>query len=67
VKANLRSVLTPDDEELEIVPHLKGSTDFEVYESVVIKPKETILPWDDNVKPTYSLSYTVSTKVDFSG
>jgi hypothetical protein len=36
VKASLRSVLTDDDEEMEIVPHVKGSTDFEVYESVVV-------------------------------
>ena len=36
VKASLRSVLTEDDEEMEIVPHVKGSTDFEVYESVLV-------------------------------
>ena len=53
----MRSVLTEDDEELEIVPHVKGSLDFEVYEQVTIEPKETILPWDDNVKPVYSLTY----------
>jgi len=57
VKASLRSVLTDDDEEIEIVPHVKGSLDFEVYEQVTIEPKETILPWDDNVKPVYTLTY----------
>ena len=36
VKASLRSVLTEEDEEMEIVPHVKGSTDFEVYESVLV-------------------------------
>jgi len=60
LKASLRSVLTEDDEELEIVPHVKGSTDFEVYESVVIKPRETLLPWDDNDKPSFELKYEVS-------
>ena len=59
VKASLRSVLTPDDEELEIVPHVKGSTDFEVYEKVEMKPRLTILPWDENTKPNYTLSYKV--------
>ena len=57
IKASLRSVLTEDDEELEIVPHVKGSTDFEVYESVVIKPRETILPWDEANKPVFELKY----------
>ncbi len=38
---------------------MKGSTDFEVYESVVIKPRETILPWDEDVHPTYDLIYQV--------
>lgn len=53
-------MLTEDDEEIEIVPHVKGSSDFEVYESVVIKPRETLLPWDDNVKPVYDLKYAAS-------
>lgn len=52
-------MLTPDDEELEIVPHVKGSTDFEVYEKVEMKPEVTILPWDENTKPNYTLSYKV--------
>ena len=59
IKASLRSVLTEDDEELEIVPHVKGSTDFEVYESVVIQPRETVLAWDSNKKPVYELTYKV--------
>jgi nuclear pore complex protein Nup210 len=60
VKASLRSVLTEDDEEMEIVPHVKGSTDFEVYESVLVKPREVIMPWDENTKPTYSISYSAT-------
>ena len=51
--------MTKDDEEVEIIPHLKGSTDFEVYEQVEIKPLLTVLPWDDNVKPNYTLTYKV--------
>ena len=54
--------MTEDDEEIEIVPHIKGSLDFEVYEQVEIQPKETILPWDDNVKPIYNLSYKAKGK-----
>lgn len=57
----MRSVLAEDDEELEIVPHVKGSTDFEIYESVVIKPRETILPWDENSQTSFELKYTVKT------
>ena len=56
----MRSVLAEDDEELEILPHIKGSTDFEIYESVVIKPRETILAWDATKSPSYDLTYTAS-------
>ena len=59
VKANLRSVLNEEDEEIEIIPHVKGSTDFEVYEKVTMKPTFTLLPWDDNKKPNYTLNYKV--------
>jgi len=57
VKANLRSVLDEEDEELEIIPHVKGSTGFEIFDQVVIKPTFTLLPWDDNLKPNYTLMY----------
>ena len=52
--------MAEDDEELEILPHIKGSTDFEIYESVVIKPRETILAWDASKSPSYELTYTAS-------
>ncbi|CAB4064919.1 NUP210 [Lepeophtheirus salmonis] len=60
VKAHLRSVLTSDDEEIEVVPHLRGNVDFEIYEAIKLNPKETILPWDETVKPEYSLNYKAS-------
>ncbi len=60
IKASLRSVLTDDDEEIEIIPHVKASADFEVYESVVVKPREVVMPWDDNLKQTYDLFFSVS-------
>jgi len=60
IKASLRSVLTEDDEEIEVVPHVRGSLDFEVYESVVIKPRDVIMPWDENLKPTYNIYFSVS-------
>jgi hypothetical protein len=53
-------VLTEEDEELEIVPHVKGSTDFEIYESVIIKPRETVLAWDETKRTSYDLTYKVS-------
>ena len=60
-------MLTEDDEEIEIVPHVKGATDFEIYESVVIKPRETVLPWDENLKTSYTLKYEVSILTFFNG
>lgn len=60
IKASLRSVLAEDDEELEILPHVKGSAEFEIYESVVIKPRETILAWDADKSPSYELTYAAS-------
>ena len=52
--------MTEDDEEIEILPHVKGSSEFAVYESVVIKPRETILAWDANKSSSYELSYQAS-------
>jgi len=60
IKASLRSTLTPDDDETEITPHIKGVTDFEIYESVLVNPRQTILPWDAATKPEYQLSYKVT-------
>jgi len=60
IKASLRSTLTPDDEETEITPHIKGVTDFEIYESVLVNPRMTVLPWDGATKPNYQLSYKVT-------
>ena len=63
IKASLRSTLTPDDDETEITPHVKGVTDFEIYEEVLINPRRTVLPWDSDTKPDYLLSYKVD-KID---
>eukprot|EP00090_Calanus_glacialis_P028282 TRINITY_DN45475_c0_g1_i1.p1 TRINITY_DN45475_c0_g1~~TRINITY_DN45475_c0_g1_i1.p1 ORF type:complete len:919 (-),score=251.02 TRINITY_DN45475_c0_g1_i1:238-2994(-) len=60
IKASLRSTLTPDDDETEITPHIKGVTDFEIYESVLVNPRQTVLPWDAATKPDYQLSYKVT-------
>ena len=40
-------------------PHVKVTTDFEIYESVVMKPTKTILPYDPSLTPNYTLSYKV--------
>ena len=53
VKVNLRSVLTDDDEEEEIVPHIKGTFDFEVYDPIKIKTAFShgiMVSWDDTTK-----------------
>ena len=60
IKASLRSTLTPEDDETEITPHLKGVTDFELFESVLITPRRTVLPWDSQTRPEYELSYKVT-------
>ena len=35
LQASLRSTLTPDDDETELVPHVKGVTEFEIFEEVL--------------------------------
>ena len=60
IKTALRSVLNELDEETEVLPHIKTSKDFEVYEPIVMHPLFQILPWDDNVKPEYGLSFKVN-------
>ena len=36
MQASLRSTLTPDDDETELVPHVKGVTEFEIFEEVLL-------------------------------
>ena len=60
IRASLRSTLTPEDEETEIEPHVKATTDFEIYEGVLMSPKKTVLPWDSDMTMDYELSYKVS-------
>ena len=57
----LRSVLNEEDEEAEILPHIKMSKDFEIYEPITMHPLFSILPWDDNVKPSYDIFFIQST------
>ena len=61
IRASLRSTLTPEDEETEIEPHVKATTDFEIYESVLMTPSKTILPWDTSMdKLNYELTYKIT-------
>lgn len=60
IKASLRSTLTPDDDETELVPHVKGVTEFEIFEEVLMSPRHTVLPWDSKTEAQYTLSYKVS-------
>ena len=61
IRASLRSTLAPDtEEETELEPHVKATTDFEIYESVVMSPTRTVLPWEPATQPEYELTYKVS-------
>ena len=65
IRASLRATLTPDDEETEMEPHVKVTSDFEIYESVAMHPRKTILPYDPSVTPNYTLSYKVRLYLNF--
>ena len=61
IRASLRSTLSPEEEEIELQPHVKVITEFQIYESLVINPSKTILPWTPDMMPlNYSLSYKVT-------
>lgn len=57
IKASLRSTLTPDDDEIELTPHVKGFTDFQIFEELLVTPAVNILPWDETINPEYKLEY----------
>ena len=64
VKVSLRSVLTggEDDEEEEILPHIKGTFDFEVFDPIVVKTSfehGMVVPWDDTTKEERHLKFKV--------
>ena len=59
IKASLRSTLTPDDDEVEVMPHIKGFTDFQIFEDMLMTPGAKILPWDEVINPDYHLSFKV--------
>merc|ERR1712032_77708 len=46
--------------ETELVPHVKGVTEFEIFEEVLMSPRHTVLPWDSKTQPSYTLNYKVS-------
>ena len=61
IRASLRSTLSPEEDEIELLPHVKAITDFQIYESLVISPTKTILPWTPDMGATnYSLTYKVT-------
>ena len=60
IRASLRSTLSPEEDEIELEPHVKASTDFEIYESLVMNPSKTILPWTPDIITNYTLTYKVS-------
>ena len=59
VKVALRSVLNDQDEETEILPHIKMSKDFEIFEPIIMHPLFSILPWDENKKQSYDVFFEV--------
>ena len=61
IRASLRSTLSPEEDEIELQPHVKVITEFQIYESLLINPSKTILPWTPDMMPlNYSLSYKVT-------
>ena len=60
IRASLRSTLTPEEDETELEPHVKVSTDFEIYEPLVMNPRKTILPWTPDMTVNYTLTYKVT-------
>ena len=61
IRASLRSTLSPEEDEIELQPHVKAIKEFQIYESLVITPTKTILPWTPDMKTlNYSLSYKVT-------
>ncbi len=53
-------MLGADDEEVEVLPHVKATTDFEVYERVTLPDGIHVLPWDENVKKTHTFKLKVA-------
>ena len=61
IRASLRSTLSPEEDEIELQPHVKAIKEFQIYESLAITPTKTILPWTPDMKTlNYSLSYKVT-------
>ena len=60
IRASLRSTLSPEEDEIELEPHVKASTNFEIYESLVMTPSKTILPWTPDITTNYTLTYKVT-------
>ena len=59
VSNTLKSIKGDDDKEYEILPHVHSKTTFEAWHPLDLAPEEYLLPWDANVKPSYSLVYKV--------
>ena len=52
-------MLNDQDEETEILPHIKMSKDFEIFEPIIMHPLFSILPWDENKKQSYDVFFEV--------
>ena len=55
----LKSIIGDDEKEYELVPHVYSKVTFEAWNPIELDPEEFVLPWDPNVKPSYSLAYKV--------
>lgn len=60
VKAVLKKITQADGSELEPTGRPRVKAEMEIFQSIAINPKETILPWDPNVQPKYDLRWNVS-------
>lgn len=59
VKSILRKIILADGEVLEPKGQPRVKAEMEIYQSIAINPKETILPWDPSVQPKYELRWNV--------
>jgi len=60
VLAKLLKFTLVDGSILEPSAEVRVKAEMEIYQTIAINPKETILPWDPRVQPKYELRWNVS-------
>ena len=60
VVAELKHLKKLDGSLVEPATPVRVKADMEIFQAVVIHPKETVLPWDPNLKPKHEIRLTAS-------